>query len=138
RHDELRQRYQQDARRFVKGEAADAYFLGEYIVGQSSGVLQANELLALLDTLRPLYEKQLRRIQAGKRWRSLRVAALGEAGRTDEVLGLQKQLAADHPRDYSLQQQYAQALAGTGDYPAAYAWLTRVLVKEAKWLDHEE
>src|SRR5262249_58370573 len=52
--------------------------------------------------------------------------------------GLQKQRAADHPRDYPLQQQYAQALAGTGDYPAAYAWLTRVLVKEAKWLDHEE
>ena len=51
---------------------------------------------------------------------------------------MQKQLAADYPRDYSMQQQYAQALAGAGDYPAAYAWLTRVLVKEAKWLGYEE
>ena len=59
-------------------------------------------------------------------------------GRTDDALRLQKQLAADYPRDYSLQQQYAQALAGVGDYPAAYGWLTRVLVKEAKWLDLEE
>ena len=49
-----------------------------------------------------------------------------------------KQLAADYPRDASWQRQYAHALAEFGDYPAAYAWLTRVLAKESKGLDWEE
>ena len=32
----------------------------------------------------------------------------------------------------------AKPLSNAGDYPAAYAWLTRVLAKEAKWTDYEE
>ncbi len=137
RYEELRQRYQLDAARLAKGDAADAYFLAGHIVGQSSGVLQANEMLALLDVLRPLYDKQPAHVHAGKHWTQQRVAYLGQAGRSDEALRLQKQLAADYPHDYGLQQQYAQALAGVGDYPAAYAWLARVLVKEANWREDE-
>ena len=41
-----------------------------------------------------------------KRWqRPVRVSYLAQAGRTDEVMRLQKQLATDYPRDYSAQQQ---------------------------------
>ena len=40
-----------------------------------------------------------------------------------------KQLAADYPHDSSLQEQYVHALAEAGDYPAAYAWLERVLAR---------
>jgi tetratricopeptide (TPR) repeat protein len=138
RHEELRQRYQEDARRIANGEPADAYFLAQHILRQSAQVLQANEMLALLDTLKPLYEKQPPHLQAGKRWLNQRVSYLNQAGRTDEALKLQKQLATDYPRDHYVQQQYAQALASAGDYPAAYAWLTRVLVKEAKWDAGEE
>ncbi len=138
RHEELRQRYQEDAGRLAKGPAADAYFLAEYIVGQSAKVLQANEMLTLLDSLKALYDKQPANVQGGKRWQTLRLTYLDQAGRTDEAMRLRKQLATDYPRDYQLQQQYAQSLAGAGDYAAAYAWLTRVLVKESKWLAHEE
>jgi Flp pilus assembly protein TadD len=138
RHEELRRRYQDDAARLVTGKAADANFLAEYIVGQSAQIFQANEMLALLDTLKPLYEKQPPHLHARKRWAQQRVSYLAQAGRSDEVLRLHKQLAIDYPHDYGLQQQYAQALAGAGEFPAAYAWLTRVLVKEAKWLDYEE
>ena len=138
RHEELRQRYQEDAGRLVKAPSANAYFLAEYIVGQSAHLLQANEMLALLDSLRPLYDKEPPHVQAGKRWQTQRVAYLSQAGRTDEAMKVRKQLAADYPRDHDLQQQYAQTLAGAGDYPAAYAWLKRVLVKESKWADHEE
>src|SRR5260370_33572134 len=94
-------------------------------------------MLTLLDSLKPLYDKQPAHVQARKRWLNLRVSYLGQAGRTDEALKLQKQLATDYPRDYSAQQQYARALADAGDYPAAYAWLTRVIVKEAKVLGYD-
>jgi Flp pilus assembly protein TadD len=133
RHEELRRRYQEEAARLGKESSADAYFLAEHIAGQSSGVLEASEMLTLLEVLRPLYERQPAHVQAAKRWQQLRVSYLNQAGRTDEALKVQRQLAADYPRDLHLQQQYATALAGAGDYPAAYAWLTRVLTRDAKW-----
>ena len=63
---------------------------------------------------------------------------LEQTGQSQEVLKLRKQLAADYPHDYILQQQYARALASAGEYQAAYAWLDRVLVPASKWLPYEE
>ena len=122
----------------AKTPPTDAFFLAEYVFGQSSGIVQANEMLALLQTLWPVYDKQPPNVQGAKRWQQHHVSFVSQAGRTDEAVRLWKQLATDYPRDYQQQTQYANALANSGDYPAAYAWLTRVLVKDAKWLDHEE
>ncbi len=138
RHEELRKRYLDDAARLAKGVTADEYFLAEYIYGQTGQVLEANEMLVLLESLRPLYEKQPPHLIARKHWHERQASSLSQAGRTDEALRVQKQLATEYLRDVRLQQQYAQALAGTGDYPAAYAWLTRVLGKDSKWNDSEE
>ena len=69
-----------------------------------------------------------------KRWNEWRCNVLERTGQSQEVLKLRKQLAADYPHDYNLQQQYARALANVGEYPAAYAWLDRVLVPASKWL----
>jgi tetratricopeptide (TPR) repeat protein len=139
RHEELKKRYQDESARLTKAVLpGDDHFLAEYIVNQSTQILQANEMLSLLDVLEPLYERQPRHVQGPKRWRHLRVTYLGQTGRSDEAFAFLKSLASDYPRDYRLQQEYARALADGGDYPAAYAWLTRVLVKEAKWRDYEE
>ena len=138
RHDDLRQRYDADAARLGKATSSDAYHLADHVVGQSGHVLQANEMLALLERLEPLYAKQPAHVQARKRLLQQRASYLAQAGRSDDALAIRKQLAADFPRDYAAHQQYAQALAGAGDYQAAYAWLTRVLVKESKWRDGEE
>ena len=57
----------------------------------------------------------------------------------DQALALWKQLAEEYPHDYSLQQQYANELVNTSqDYEAAYAWLRKVLVDDARWLPYEE
>jgi predicted Zn-dependent protease len=139
RHEELRKRYQEDAARLA-GTApfAEEYFLAEYIVGRSGSILQANEMLALLDALRSIYDRQPGPVQGQKRWQHLRAAYLSQAGRTDEALRLRKELAAKYPHDSGLQGEYVRALAESGDYSAAHAWLTKVLSKEARWLDHEE
>ncbi len=73
-----------------------------------------------------------------KRWNGWRCNALERTGQSQQVLDLRKQLASDYPRDYDLQQQYARALANTGEFAAAYAWLDRVLVPASRWQPYEE
>ncbi len=140
RHDELRKRLLEEAAALAATTDADAkandYFLAEHITGQAQQVLQADEALALSDTLLKVYERQPGHLKAKKTWLSRRVSLLEQAGQSDKALQLAKELATDYPRDYYLQYRYAQALANTGDYPAAYAWLTRVLA--AKWEPSEE
>jgi predicted Zn-dependent protease len=138
RHEELRHRIQAEAARLAKGSATDAYFLAEYLIGQSAGVLEANEMLALLDVMKPVYDNQPPHLAGKRNWLQRRAAYLSQAGQVDEVVGLRKQLAIDYPRLVSLQQEYAQSLAEIGDYPSAYAWLDRVLVKSIKWTADEE
>jgi tetratricopeptide (TPR) repeat protein len=135
RHEELRKRYQEDAARLARDTSADAYTAADYLVRQSAGVFEANETLALLDVLRPLYDKQPAHVHAGRRWQQLRTSYLAQAGRTDEALKLQKQLALDYPRDVGLQREYAQALVNRGDFPGAYAWLERV--RANPWRENE-
>ena len=143
RHEELRQRLLDEAKRLAKHaptETANSddlaladHVLAEHLVGQASQVLQANESLTLLDQLRPIYARQPAHRHGMKNWTHRYVYALQQTGQTDEALRLQKQSAVDFSHDASLQQQYAQALANAGDYPAAYAWLNAVLDKNARW-----
>ncbi len=143
RHEELCKRLLVEADRLAKAAPADAagsddLVLANHFIAQAWQVLQANEMLALLDQLKPIYARQPAHRQSMKYWQQQRLSALQQTGRGDEVLRLQKQLATDFPRDYSMQQQYANALANAGDYPAAYAWLKRVLDAKAPWLPYEE
>ncbi|HEY7312595.1 MAG TPA: VIT domain-containing protein [Gemmataceae bacterium] len=143
RHEELRQRLLEEAKRLAKSTptdpaGSDDLVLADHLVGQANQVLEANERLALLDQLRPIYARQPAHRHSMKRWTQLRLSSIQQTGQTDEALRLQKQLAVDWPRDESLQRQYAQALVQAGDYPAAYAWLKAVLDKEARWLPSEE
>jgi predicted Zn-dependent protease len=142
-HEELRKRLLDEAERLAKAQPveptrSDDLVVANKVASEALQVLEANEMLALLDQLRPIYARQPAHRQSLKHWLQQRLSALQRTGRWDEVLRLQKQLATDWPRDYGLQQQYAGALASGGDYPAAYAWLQRVLDDKARWLPYEE
>ncbi|MBN9122188.1 MAG: hypothetical protein J0I06_24125 [Planctomycetes bacterium] len=142
RHDELRKRLLEEATALATTEDADArandHFLAGYLAGYEGQVLETNERLSLSDVLRKVYERQPAHLHAAKAWRSWRVSLLGSAGQPDKARQLAKELAADYPRDYSLQFEYALALVRSGDYPAAYAWLDRALGAGAGWEPHEE
>lgn len=137
RHDELRTRLLAEAAALVGTKDADTkaneYFLAEHLFGYAGQVLQTNEQLALNDALRPVYERQPGHVEGVKTWRTRQAALVERAGDADKARALAKELATDYPRDHSLQHRYAQLLAGSGDYEAAYAWLDRVLVPTAKW-----
>jgi len=140
RREELKGRIVQRAAEIAKRQASGGGegLLAEYLRGQASGFMQANEMLALLDTLKPVYERQSPYLQRMKTWNGQRVNYLRQTGQADVALRLQEQLATEYPHDYGLQQQYAQALANSGDHAAAYAWLRRVLTEDAKWQAYEE
>lgn len=126
-----------EARRLAK-DAGRNLFLAEHIVHQASGVLEANENLALLDELRPLYDAQSEHLQAPQRRDRARVGYLQQTGQADQALELLRQLCESLPHDVSIQQQYARGLFDRGEYDAAYAWLQRVITPEARWLPDEE
>ncbi|HEV3435736.1 MAG TPA: VIT domain-containing protein [Gemmata sp.] len=142
RHEELRKLLLAEAVALAETNDPDArandYFLAKYLFNQAGQTLETNEKLTLSDSLEKIYSRQSAHLQAMKTWRSQRVSLLQQAGQSDKVLLLSKALAVDYPRDYYLQYQYAQNLANSGDYAAAYAWLDHVLAPEAKWEPSEE
>ena len=140
RHEELRQRLLEDAAALANAADAETrandHFLAEHLFGQAQQVLQTNEKLILHDKLQAIAERQPPNLEAVKAWKSRRVTLLLQAGEFDKALPLSKAFAVDYPRDQGLQYQYAQNLASSGDYPAAYAWLSHAL--EAKWEPGDE
>lgn len=118
--------------------ANERYFLATHLLGQAHGVLEANEMLDLLDLLKPIYEQQPPYWRAMKQWHQQRVSQLQNVGRGSEARALQEQLARDYPHDAELQQQYAQALVSAREYEAAIQWIASVLTPEAEWYPHEE
>ncbi len=135
--EEAKKRFLEEAESLAKQPKPPAggdelYLANNYLLGPNNVGLEANEQLHLLDVLRPVYERQPAYVLAMKRWSESRCTRLQQSGQSQAVLALRKQLAADYPHDYNLQQQYARALADGGDYPAAYAWLDRVLAVEKR------
>ncbi|MHB1035082.1 MAG: VIT domain-containing protein [Pirellulales bacterium] len=142
RREELRSRLLDEAVRLAAAPAGKAdsegLFLTGQLIGQASGILEANEMLTLLDSLKPVYERQVPYLHGKRQWDQQRVTWLQQAARAEEALQLQKELAEGYPHDYNLQQQYAQALGGAGECEAAYAWLKKAMAADAKWLPYEE
>jgi tetratricopeptide (TPR) repeat protein len=139
RHEELKERLLAEAETLAKHTGTgDAYALAEYVFAQGSGVLPAGEMMVLLDRLRPVYEAAAPQVRAMLTFQQARANYLHQLGHPDEAMQLRKQLAIDYPDDAWQQRQYAQMLANTGDFTAAYAWLKRVLTPQARWLPEEE
>ena len=134
----------------------DDLFLAEYLQGQTIEVLETNERLALLDLLRPVYQRQPTYLAAMKKWEGSRADLLDQAGQDQAALALRRKLAEQYPKDAGLQVRYATALSGAGlsndpfaanrpgsqgaagDLDAAYAWLDRALAPPAHWSPEDE
>ncbi|MCL4202229.1 MAG: hypothetical protein KJ000_07025 [Pirellulaceae bacterium] len=115
-----------------------SWYLAEHLVGRAGGIFEANEMLALLDALQPVYERQAAHRQAVKSIESRRAIYLRSTGQSDRALALERRLAEQYSHDANVQQQYARSLASAGEYDAAYAWLDAASKPEARWLPHEQ
>jgi predicted Zn-dependent protease len=138
RREELKTRITDEAARLAKAPAGENdLFLANHLLGQSANILEANEMLRLLDALKPVFDRQPAFTLATKQWRQQRVNYWNQTGQAQEAMKLLGQLAADYPRDYSLQQQYANALAGVGEHEAALKLLEELLNGKTEWLPYE-
>lgn len=137
RREELRARILDEAASLARSRTPN-YFLAGRLFNQASNVCEANEMLELLDALKPIYEQQPDYVKAMKNWIEQRANYLQRTGQTDEVLKLRQQLAEQYPHDYRVHQQYAQVLSNAGEYDAAYAWLDGVITPDARWRTQEE
>ncbi len=111
--------------------------LAQYMLAQAGEILENNEELAMLDGLKPVFERQPAHVQGLKQWNSQRVNLLQQVGRNEEALTLTKQMAEKFGRDCSLQLQYAQGLVNAGRLEDAYAWLDKALAG-TQWLPRNE
>jgi Flp pilus assembly protein TadD len=143
--EELRKRIMLTASRLAEPTvAADSdnssqeLFLANYLRGQAGQLLESNEMLALLDALRPIYARQPAYLHAMRQWTGARADCLENTSQVDQSLRLREQLAKDYPWDHGLQERYAQALVAAGEYEAAYSWLNRLLSGGARWEPGEE
>ncbi|MGE5191680.1 MAG: VIT domain-containing protein, partial [Deltaproteobacteria bacterium] len=137
RHDELKGWLTEEAAKGVAGAwklpghdqrdpqavSGDEVFLAEHLIGQGGNFLEAREQMRLHDLLKPVYERQPAHRQALKGWKERHVGYLQSTGQPDAALREMKQVAVESPRDWNLQQRYAQNLFSNSDFDAAYDWL---------------
>src|SRR5262249_46525262 len=140
RYEELKQRQQEFATQLAKEnlEANDAFALAQHLFSKAGNFMGGNEMLDLLEGLRPVYQRQPAHMHAMKGWRQNRAAWLSSNGKQDEALQIYKELANDFPHDVNAQSTYAQQLFNTGDYAAGYAWIAQALARNDKWLEWED
>ena len=120
-----------------QGVRGDELYLANYLLGQANGVLEANEMLTLLDALRPVFARQPAHLQSLKGWKQQRANWLTNAGRGDEALAIYKELAEANPRDFNAQSTYMQNLQNRQEYEAERKWIERVLSSDVTWLPEE-
>jgi predicted Zn-dependent protease len=139
RGEELRQQLLAEAGDVVKMPAGgDRVALADFVYGQAQSVLAANELLELSDKLGPVYADLPKYVPARRQWRQNRANALRNAGRGEDALATEKQIAEEYPRDLSAQSQYVQSLFNRGDHEAAFASLRKQLAPGTEWSGWEE
>jgi len=143
RREELKARVLEEASRLAGAPAAaaapgDQLFLANHLLNLAARYFEANESLALLDALKPVFARQPAHVAAMRSWMDRRAGYLQSTGQGDQALALRRQIAQQSPHDANAQQQYARALADAQDYEAAYAWIAKVLGPDARWLPYEE
>ena len=136
RNEEVRQLLLARSAELVKGRADD-YFLAKFVLNEAAQTASAEEQLAMLDSLQPVFERQPVHALGLRDWQTRRVALLRQLGRNDDFIALQKIVAENSPWDASAQGQYARDLAGTGEFDSAYQWLRMELDRDAERHDYE-
>ncbi len=120
-----------------EGEGTDSLYLANYLLGQANGILEANEMLALLDALRPVFERQPAHLHSPRAWKQQRAGYLSNAGRGSEATAIYQELAEGSPRDYGVQVTYIQNLQNCQEYEAERKWIDHILSGDAFWQPSE-
>lgn len=97
----------------------------EWLISRAGQIVDANEMLSLVERLKPAFEGLPASVEGPDRWSLLRIQWLSGAGQGDESLRLRKELAQARPWDLSLQIDTANELFQSGDREGGQQWLQR-------------
>ncbi|MHC4160897.1 MAG: VIT domain-containing protein [Planctomycetota bacterium] len=116
------------------GPATD--FLARHLLDVGNGVLQPNEMLALLEALRPAYRR------GDADWRELaylrrRAGQLKRAGQPDQAREIYRRIATTRPDDSQAVVDFVNALREAHRPGEALRVVEKALQQRIKWLDSE-
>jgi predicted Zn-dependent protease len=137
RNEELSKRYLERARRIVNDKPQDELFLCTVLQIRASRIMQANERLALHESLRPVFMRQIARLQSDVEWRKTHAQLLLSAGRREEARNAWESLSKECPKDTNVQIQYMNAMAEAGELPAALQRIM-LLLDQSGWTKNEK
>lgn len=102
----------------------------EWLIGKAGQIVDAHEMLPLVERLKPAFEGLPEFVEGLGRWSLLRIQWLSGAGQRDESLRLRKELALARPWDLSLQIDTANELFQSGDREGGQQWLQREIDRD--------
>lgn len=127
RNEEARQRLIDESKQLAAGKSADEIYLADFVLSQAQQVSSGPEMLELVNTLKPLYERQPEELNVVPRWESYLLSAYDSLNRKEQALALRRKIAERSPWDVYQQSNFATQLAQAGQPQAAIDWLKRAL-----------
>lgn len=109
----------------------------QHVVNSGWEIANASEVLALLASLKPVYDRQPKYDDAEATWLSHRIRGLRSLSDTEKLLTEEKQQAESQPWAMHIQTQYARDLTAFGDHKSAYAWLKKTLARGDRYSRYE-
>ena len=107
------------------------------LIGYAGYLNAGNEMMALLQTLKPVCERQKEIFEPMLPWDRQWLYALQNSGQPEQFFAAQKALAEKYPFQADLQTSFASNLSGRGEIDAAMAFLARAETKNGPWQDYE-
>jgi tetratricopeptide (TPR) repeat protein/Mg-chelatase subunit ChlD/outer membrane lipoprotein-sorting protein len=138
RNEELKTSIGQEAAALCTAKhGIDDQFLANHLLGCAGSVVESNELLSILDTLEPVFDRQPEWQHWIGDWKRRKADILANLGRGDESLALYRELAEAYPRDFGMQIAYVQKLNGICEYEMMRTWIDRLLASDTPWVNSE-
>lgn len=125
------------ATKLAKTPVEADYSIANQLLNYTNSLNQGNEKLALVDSLKPVYQRQKHIVEVMQQWDQYVIYALQSMDRPEELFAKQRQMAQDYPFNYTVQTNYANALASRGEIDAATKYLAEIELKNAPWQDYE-
>ncbi|MEK7467020.1 MAG: VIT domain-containing protein [Planctomycetota bacterium] len=108
-----------------------------HVINYANSLNAGNETMALLETLKPVCERQKEIFEPLLPWDRQWLYALQNMGQAEQFFAAQRTLAEKYPFQVDLQNAVANTLSGRGEVDAALAFLAQAESKNGPWQDYE-
>jgi tetratricopeptide (TPR) repeat protein/predicted Zn-dependent protease len=132
RNNEARLWFLDEARRLSANKQPDELYLAEFLLSQAYSITAWSEYLELVQTLKPVYDRQPQELGAVAKWQDRLASCYESLSRPEEALALRKTLAEQTPWNVYAQIEFARRLRTAGQTDASLAWLQQELDRKVE------